>query len=238
MSININHSNSGNVILQASDVQSESTFIFPNLAAQASGKILISGLATIDDISGLRGLVYGGANTFIKNNTGLYQCAISQNTPGEDLNLATGDYSIALGYNSCASYNYQISHGVNANDNLGWKQSSQYICSLNTTADQICSMFADYQHESGYSNAITYIKGNAIARGLNNYAVFDFSAVTVNGSTSRDLHSNETVTGSNNVSAGFFIESSNDTIFLKVSGNADTELNWLVCVNELKLKTS
>jgi hypothetical protein len=238
MAININHNNSGNVTLQSFDAAGDSTFVFPNIGQSNPRKILVSGLATIDDISGLRQLIYSGADTFIKNNTGLYCCAVSQNTPGEESNLATGNYSIAFGYNSCAGYNYQISHGVDSNENLGWKQSSQYICALNTTSNQICTVLPAYQSGSDYSNTITYIKGNAIARGADKYATFDFSAVSVNGSTARDLHSNQTATGSSNVSAGFYISSENNVILLNVSGNAQNELNWLVCVNELKLKTS
>jgi hypothetical protein len=238
MSININHNYNGSVTLQGPPELSHSTYVFPNLGAQVTGKILVSGLATIDDISGLRDLAFGGADTFVKNNTGLYCCAVSQNAPGEGSNLATGNFSIALGYNSCAGYNYQISHGVNSNENLGWKQSSQYICALTTSGANICTVLNNYQAGSDYSNTVTYVNGNAVARGNDKYATFDFCFGTMNGSTLRDLHSNVVTTGSSNVSAGFFVSSENNVILIKVSGNSENELNWLVCLNELKLKTS
>lgn len=239
MSININHNNSGNVTLQTSDIEGESTFIFPNLGIQGSGKVLVSGVATVADINGLTELIYGGADAFVKIDPNTYCCALVQNAPAEKANLAIADYSIAFGSNACASYPYQISHGVESNSNLGWRQSSQYICHLTTSGTEVRPMFTDYQSGSDYSNTISYIKGDAITRVRDKSALFNFDAVIFNGETSRELYMNN-ITGhlSNMTSVDFTISSENGVILLNAHGEPDETLNWLISMTELKLKTS
>lgn len=240
MAININHNNSGTVLLQASDEQNESIFIFPNLGAQVSGKVLVSGVATINDISGLAELTSGNGQSFKRVYTDLYNYAVVQNTPAEYENIAFAESSIALGSSACAVYPNQIAHGVQSNG-AGCKQSSQYICAFITSGNgnQNYPILSNYQSGSDYSHTITYLKGDVLARGVEKDALFNFEAVIANGLTSRSIYLNNVTGYCNNITdIGFSISSDGTFILLNASGEVGSTINWLFSMNELKLKVN
>ena len=248
MSININHSNSGNVTLQTSQEVGSSTFYFPNVDGEST--ILVSGYAQIDHISGLCEClsIINAGNSF-ETRSGLcpssYIGAIQQKTSIPiDANCAIQCYSIALGCNASTNYPYEIAMGLSSNG-IGFKQTSQLIFSQETTGDQPCEIFCNYK--SSYTCAISYLNGKVIAKGCDKYASFDFCFVYVatGGPSSAQIPFKIINTGlSYNGNYGFTIDlvshpcGNSYWIDAKVIGQNETNLSWLAYVNDLNLKTN
>jgi hypothetical protein len=243
MSINIDHSHSGNVTLMTSNVIGDSTLIFPNINGESF--ILVSGHATVDSISGLRDCI-NSSNAFVKDDYSFVSGNLVQTTSGTQENRAYGSYSIALGCNACANYSYQIAHAVDSSGNLGWNQSSQYINKVVTVDNTPCLVFPAFKVNPDSLNTISYLDGSAVARGNGTYAAFNFCAVSVIGDNlNEQILLNKTITtpATSSANLGFFVDvlqnpSGQKYVSIRVSGDASTTLNWLVCMNELKLKTS
>jgi hypothetical protein len=96
-------------------------------------------------------------------------------------------------------------------------------------------------------DTVSYINGKVVAKGAGFlYGSFDFCAViAAEGQYAACMLSNAYVVNSgdnNGASLGFYLQNAFDGqnqkyISVKVSGNG-TSVNWLLCMNELKLKTS
>jgi hypothetical protein len=244
MPINIDHSKNGNITLQTSNVVGDSTFIFPNVDGEST--ILVSG-SPISYISGLQGCLnsLGSENSFGQPNAQAQIGAIQQRTNPANENYAVQAYSIALGCNAATTRPYEIAQAVDSDGNCGWSQSSQFLFKTTTTTNQPCEIITGFK--LGMADTVSYINGKVVAKGAGFlYGSFDFCAViAAEGQYAACMLSNAYVVNSgdnNGASLGFYLQNAFDGqnqkyISVKVSGNGSS-VNWLLCMNELKLKTS
>lgn len=244
MPINIDHSKSGNVTLQTSNVGGDSTFVFPNINGEST--ILISG-SPISYISGLQSCLnsIGCENPFGQPNAQAEVGALQQRTNPSNENYAVATYSLALVCNAATTRPYEIAQAIDSDGNCGWNQSSQFLFKTTTTTNQTCEIVTGFK--LGMTNTVSYINGKVVAKGAGSlHGNFDFCAVILSEDqypTCMLSNSYTVNTGSDNSSnLGFYLENALDGesqkyISVKVSGNG-TSVNWLLCMNELKLKTS
>ena len=241
MPINIDHSKSGNITIQTSDEAGNSTFIFPNIDGEST--IFVSG-SPISYVSGLQSCL-DSIGAFSQSNPSAQIGALQQKTNPENENYAVQAYSIALGCNAATTCPYEIAQGIDSDGNCGWNQSSQFLFKTTTTTSEPCEIITGFK--LGMTNTVSYINGKVLAKGAGIlYGNFDFCAVIVaeDPYAACLLSDSYTVnTGDNNgASLGFYLQNAWDGqnqkyISVKVSGN-ESSVNWLLCMNELKLKIS
>jgi hypothetical protein len=244
MPINIDHSKSGNVTLVTSNTVGSSTFVLPSINGEST--ILVSG-SPISYVSNLQGCLnsLGSENPFAQPNAQAQIGALQQRTNPANQNYAIQPYSLAIGCNAATTCPYEIAQGVDSDGNCGWSQSSQFLFKTTTTTNQPCEIITGFK--LGMTNTISYINGKIVAKGASSlYGNFDFCAVIVaEGQNSTCMLNDAFVVNSgnnNDASLGFYLQNTLDGsnqkyVSLKVSGN-QTSVNWLLCMNELKLKTS
>ena len=242
MPINIDHSKIGSVTLQASNEAGCSTFTFPSINGESS--VLVSG-SPISYVSGLQSCLnsIGCENPFGQPNAQAQIGALQQRTNPVNRNYAVEAYSLALGCDAATSYAHEIAQGLDSAGSGGWNQSSQYLFKTSTTTNTVCEIVTGFKIDM--RNSLSYIDGKVVAKGNSSYAYFDFCAVIQAEYPNKACM----LTGSyfvntgypNASNLGFYLQDtvSGDEkyISIKVSGDA-TPIKWLLCMSDLKLKTS
>ena len=247
MPINIDHSKSGSVTLQASNVVGSSTFTFPSINGEST--IFVSG-SPISYVSGLQGCL-----NVINENVPFeiynqYSRSLIQRTDVVSGSCAHGDYSIIFGKNGHVCKDYQIAQAVESSGNCcGWNQSVQTISktvtpSIYNPASHVGFLAENYFVGWSYGEAISYLNGKVVAKGGSQFAVYDFCATIVQTGTVLSLASYTINTGiveGGNYAFDIYAENASgeyERLVFRVSGAEGSSLNWLMCLNELKTRTN
>lgn len=247
MPINIDHTKSGTVTLQTSNVAGNSTFIFPNINGESI--VFVSG-SPISYVSGLQNCL----NSFSQNQPFEYGCAfnytycytILQKTNPSNIsggNWGVGGYSIAFGSNACVKNNYQIAQGIYSNGYTGWNQNVQSLHCVRTpspyNSEYHLGFLADNEFTNlDWRNSLSYLNGRVVGKGGSEYAAFDFCAVVANSGQNMSLVNYTINTGivqGGNYTFDIYLDSYSgeyDKISFRVSGSS-TPLNWLMHLNQL-----
>lgn len=245
MPINIDHSKSGNVTLQTSNVAGNSTFIFPNISGEST--IFVSG-SPISYVSGLQSCL----NT-IDQNVPFDICdsySLAQRADVLSGSYSRGSYSIVFGKNGYVCKDYQIAQAVESSGNCcGWNQSVQTISKTVTPSIynpnyHVGLLAENYFVGWSYGEAISYLNGKVVAKGGSQFAVYDFCATIVQTGTMLSLVNYTINTGiveGGNYAFDIYAEAASgeyERLVFRVSGAQGSNLNWLMCLNELKTRTN
>jgi hypothetical protein len=247
MPINIDHSKSGNVTLQTSNVAGNSTFIFPNISGEST--IFVSG-SPVSYVSGLQNCLNIIDQNVPFNIYDQNSKSLVQKTDIASGSCAYGDYSIVFGKNGHVCKDYQIAQAIESSGNCcGWNQSVQTISKTVTPSiynpNYHVGLLAE-NHFLGwsYGEAISYLNGKVVAKGGSQFAVYDFCATIVQTGTVLSLANytiNTGISQGGNYAFDIYTEHASgeyERLVFRVSGAQGYPLNWLMCLNELKTRTN
>jgi hypothetical protein len=239
MPINIDHSKSGNVTLQTSNVAGDSTFIFPNINGEST--IFISG-SPVSYVSINENVPFDICSTYSKS--------LAQKADIPSGSYSDGCYSIVFGKNGYVFKDYQIAQAIESSGNCcGWNQSVQSISKTITPSIYNPSYHVGFLAENyfvgwSYGDAISYLNGKVVAKGGSQFAVYDFCATIVQTGTAFCLTNytiNTGISQGGNYAFDIYTENASgeyERLVFRVSGAEGSSLNWLMCLNELKTRTN
>jgi hypothetical protein len=247
MPINIDHSKSGSVTLQASDAVGNSTFTFPSINGEST--IFVSG-SPVSYVSGLQNCLDSINQNVPFDIYYPYHKSLAQRTDVTSGNCAYGFYSIIFGKNGHTVQDYQIAQAIESSGNCcGWNQSVQTMSkavtpSIYNSSNHVACLAENYFQGLDYGEAISYLNGKVVAKGASQFAVYDFCATIVQTGTAFVLASYTINTGivqGGNYTFDIYTDSYSgefEKLVFRVSGAEGSSLNWLMCLNELKTRTN
>lgn len=190
----------------------------------------------LENISGLTGCL-DSITTFYKGN-GDY--SVKQIGVNAGMNIAYGDYSVALGYGAFAKQNYEIAHSAglvtwNGGGNPGDAQSSKLISRCSTNSSSLTEVGKICLSEGTFA----MFSVDVIGRAPNKYAAFKIEGSAYRNGDSYLLDNNSTNTYVNTSNA-YYVEVADGgqfgSLLINVSGDATSEMNWVTYSNVVKLK--
>jgi hypothetical protein len=241
MSINLDHSYSGNVTLKAENCNYSGCYVFRNPNNNLDNYLLISG-DPIDKISGLSSCL-ASLDDCINYLSGIIQCSnvfftgqgcfsAVQNVGDSINNIALGNSSIAIGSGAKAIQNFEFAHAGGYFNQIGDAQSSKIISKMvtendiATTIGYICvcnNTSLSYSNISigksisgiGFNSCFAAFKTEGFI--LKTGSLIELGETSLSTFANTDLKYNLNIT----------VDNQNSIVKFQVNGDSLVQMNWL-----------
>jgi hypothetical protein len=249
MSINLDHSNSGNVTLKTENCNFTGTYFFPK-TDNVNNYLLISG-DSIDKICDLSSCLnslnecidfLSGAidrsNVFF---TGQGCFSSVQNVGQENANIAIGNNSIAIGSGAKAIQNFEFAHAGGYFNEVGDAQSSKVISkmitenNLPTSVGYVCVCDNTILHyvNTTIGKSISGISFNSCFAAFKTEGFIFKTGISIElGETSYSIYANT----DQKYNLSVEVDNINSLIKFKVTGDSEVQMNWLSDTRINKIK--
>lgn len=241
MSINLDHSNSGNVTLKADNCNYTGSYVFPNPNNNLDNYLLISG-DSIDKISGLS-CCLDSLNNCIDYFSGVIDCSrifftgqgcfsAIQNVGNSINNIALGNSSIAIGSGAKAIQNFEFAHAGGYFNEIGDAQSSKIISKMVTENNQPTTIgFICVCNNTSLSYSNVSVGKSISGLGFNScFAAFKVEGFILKTGSLIELGETVLSTFANTClkyNLNTIVDNQNSIVKFQVSGDPLVQMNWL-----------